>query len=317
MPSLTRTPTADGGSTGGVGARHVDCAPGGMRVVGRVPVAQRQRLDCDQPLRAVCRECDYVAEWRCDSYGCGPCGETKRRRLQRVIEDGAAVQIAAGLYGYFITLTAPGHRDHLRWYQGKRPARRRECECHRHGLSDGQWNAQESKCWNRLRTAMTRDRRVVFAGSIETQKRGLLHRHVVVFTDKLLGYEDVQELALRAGYGCVLDIEPLESPQKAARYISKYASKGSAERPDVPWSRVVVNQHTGEIVDVSTRATYRLWSSSQRWGVTMRQLRATASAQARARARYLAELGDLLASEETPAAAAGLAPAASGSPPPT
>jgi hypothetical protein len=223
-----------------------------------------------------------------------------------VIEDGAAVQVAAGLFGHFITLTAPGRDEHKRWYQGKRPHRRQECSCHRHGLSDGQWNAQESACWNRLRTAITRDRLVVFAGSVETQRRGMLHRHLVVFTDQRLEHAELQDLALRAGYGCVLDVEQLESPQKAARYISKYASKGAADRPDVPWSSTVVDQDTGELVDTPKQATYRLWSSSQKWGVTMKQLKAAAGAQARARARYLEELTAALEADSASRPAAGL-----------
>ena len=120
-----------------------------MRVVGRVRVGDRTRLDCEQPLRAVCRDCDQAAEWRCDSYGCEPCGETKRRRLMRVIEDGSSIHLGNGLRAYFLTLSAPGENDHRRWYQGKRPRRRQACECHRHGLTMGQWNRQESACWNR------------------------------------------------------------------------------------------------------------------------------------------------------------------------
>ena len=84
-----------------------------MRVVGRLPLARGPRTDCDQPLQAVCRDCDHSEEWRCDTYGCGPCGETKRRRLMRVIEQGAGGHIAAGRHGYFLTVTAPGVNDTL------------------------------------------------------------------------------------------------------------------------------------------------------------------------------------------------------------
>lgn len=316
MPSLTRT-SHEHRTSHRVGGRHLDCSPGDMRVVGRVPLSGRVRSDCDQPLRAVCRSCDHAEEWRCGSYGCGPCGETKRRQLQRVIEDGCSVQVAAGLYGHFITVTAPGKRAHLRWWQGRRPGSRPACGCHEHGMSDGEWNRQESKCWNRLRTALARRvDTLVFAGSIETQKRGLLHRHVVVFASERLHFSDLQDLALAAGYGCVLDVEPLDSPQKAARYISKYASKGAAQRPEVPWSRTVVDQDTGELREVPLRATYRLWSSSQKWGVTLKQLRTAASLQARARARYLEELTAALAADSS-SSPERPALAAAGSDPPT
>jgi hypothetical protein len=267
-----------------------------MRVVGRVRSGRETRLDCEQPLRAVCHAgCGHVEHWRCDSYGCALCGEVKRRRLHRLVDNGAGIHLANGLLGYFVTLTAPGTSDHLRWYQGKRPRHRVACTCHDHGGSKGTWNAGESKCWNRLRTALTRDRQVIFAGAVETQARGMLHRHVLLFTDRELVHEEVQALALAAGYGCVLDVEPVKSVQKAARYIAKYVTKSSGERAAVPWERL--DEETGELV--GKRATYRLWSSSRRWGITMREIRATASAQARARARYLAELTELLGDSAT------------------
>lgn len=279
-----------------------------------MPLTRATRSDCEQPLRAVCRECEYVEEWRCDSYGCGPCGETKRRRLMRVIEDGSAVQLGAGLIGYFITLTAPGTADHSRWVQGRHRGGRPACECHLHGMSAGQWNRQESACWNRVRTALARDREVVFAGSVETQKRGMLHRHLVVFTDSSLTFAEVQEKALRAGYGCVLDVERLDSVQKAARYLAKYVTKSTAERAEVPWSSTIVDHDTGELVEVSARPTFRLWSSSRRWGVTMKHLRQVAQLQARARARYLEDLAQLEAEVTAADSATPLAPA--GEPPP-
>lgn len=265
-----------------------------MRVVGSVQPGKGTRLDCERPLRAVCREgCGHVEHWRCDSYGCEHCGEVKKRRLHRLVDNGAAIHLGNGLLGYFLTLTAPGTSDHLRWYQGKRPSRRVACECHDHGHSDGLWNRRESSCWNRLRTSLTRDRDVIFAGAVETQHRGMLHRHVLLFTDRELLHEEVQALALAAGYGCVLDLEPVKSVEKAARYIAKYVTKSSGERAAVPWEDL--DPETGELV--GKRATYRLWSSSRRWGITMREIRSVQAAQARARAMYLRELQALLADE--------------------
>jgi hypothetical protein len=233
----------------------------------------------------------------------------------RVIEDGSSIHLGNGLRAYFVTLSAPGVNDHRRWYQGKRPRRRQECGCHRHGLTNGQWNRQESACWNRLRTAIARDRVLVYAGAVETQKRGLLHRHVVMFVDQALEFAEVQALALAAGYGCVLDVEPLTSPQKAARYVAKYVTKSTAERAEVPWTRVEVDTDTGEVSEVDVRATYRLWSSSQRWGVTMKQLRQVARLQAAARARYLVELQALIGDSIAAAAPSG-PPEAERHPPP-
>jgi hypothetical protein len=141
---------------------------------------------------------------------------------------------------------------------------------------------------------------VIFCGAVETQRRGLLHRHVLLFTDGVLGFREVQDLALAAGYGCVVDVEPVRSSEKAARYISKYVTKASNDRAVVPWESV--DQGTGEVV--GKRPTYRLWSSSRAWGVTMREIRAIQGAQARARARYLVELqaaAEDIAASSTPA----------------
>lgn len=301
MPSVTQEPPRDARATACVGTRD---GAHRMRVVGGVLPGSETRRDCDKPLRAVCRNgCGHVEFWRCDSYGCVFCGALKKKRLARLVDGGAGIHLANGMLGYFITLTAPGTADHLRWYQGKRPRRREQCGCHLHGYTDGLWNAQESACWNRLRTSLARDQRVIFAGAVETQKRGMLHRHLLVFVEDALVHEEVQALALAAGYGCVLDIEPVRSAEKAARYLSKYVTKASGDRAVVPWEKV--DQSTGEVS--GKRATYRLWSSSRAWGVTMREIKATQSAQARARARYLIEYAELLADDA--AAVAGLAPA--------
>lgn len=273
---------------------RVGDGPHRMRVVGRVLPGSQTRMDCEQPLRSVClNACGHVEFWRCDSYACTLCGEVKRRRLARLVNDGAALHLSNGMGGYFVTLTAPGKTPHLRTYQGVKPASRPACHCHEHGLTDGLWNRRESACWNRLRTALTRHRRVIFAGAVETQKRGLLHRHLMLFTDRPLTQPEVQALALAAGYGCMVDVEPVRSSAKAARYIAKYVTKSSGERAVVPWEEL--DPTTGEVT--GKRATYRLWSSARAWGVTMREIRSVAAAQARARARYLRELADLLAEE--------------------
>lgn len=290
-----------------------------MRVVGSVRAGEATRLDCERPLRVVCVSgCSRVEFWRCDSYTCATCSEGKKRRLIRLIEDGAGYQDAKGLRAYFVTLTAPGERDHFRWYQGKRPRERVICGCHEHGQSLAFWNTQESACWNRLRTAITRTARVQFVGAVEPQERGALHRHVLMFTDAQLDYAEVQEQALAAGYGCVLDMQPLESRKQIARYLAKYVGKGASGRAKVPWLSVVVqdyDRHTGELIEVSKPPTYRLWSSSRHWGVTMKEIKAAQGAQARQRAMYLRDLEALLDGQDS-RSAAGLEPGSEGQEPP-
>jgi hypothetical protein len=155
---------------------------------------------------------------------------------------------------------------------------------------------------------------VIFCGAVETQKRGLLHRHVLMFVDRTMSHPEVQALAVAAGYGCQVDVEPVRSAGKAARYISKYVTKASGDRAVIPWE--VVDEETGELT--GKRATYRLWSSSRRWGVTMKEIKATQSAQARARGMYLRELAEAMSTDvdsSRPAAGPGLADSTSPPPP--
>ena len=280
-----------------------DC-PHRVRVVGYVRSGSHTRTDCLQPLRAVCElGCGYETFWRCDCSSdirCPPCAERQRLLLARIVDHGITDRLGVG-YTYFVTLTAPGENAHLRLFQGKRPAHRPECTCH-YGLitlGKAEWNAQESACWNRLNTALRRiDRAMTFIGAVETQKRGLLHRHLVINTAGPLVHEDVQRLALTAGYGCSVDIEPLQSASKAARYISKYVTKSSGARGDVPWMGDVVDKDTGEVRRLHTTPTFRTWSAAQSWGFTKKGLREIAKLQAQARARYLLELAELLDQEK-------------------
>lgn len=307
MPSVTRKP-ADAGST--VRVEHGDC-PGRMSVVGYVPKALRRRSDCDQPLLRVCDEgCGWSDQIRCrcsSSDKCGPCAERNQKELAQVVARGINQRIGAAGYLYFLTVTAPGTKaGHRRWFQGKRPAGGTpQCDCDTvwawHSL--GSWNRQESANWNRLRTALGRHvgGKTAYISAVEPQKRGALHRHIVVASPRPLIHTEVQGLALAAGYGCVLDLEPLQSPEKAARYLSKYVTKTANERAEVPWQVVVVNERTGEVYTRGDRATYRAWSSSQDWGCTRKLLREEARTQAQARAAYLRALTpvSVLAASET------------------
>lgn len=285
--------------------------------MGYVQHGRVRRVDCDRPLRVVCRQpaCGHQEQWACgvsSSAKCGPCSERTRKHYARVIETG--LTDAPG-HAYFLTLTAPGDGPHRQWVQGKQRGPRPECQCHDNGLNMGQWNRQESACWNRLRTALARlSGGLAFASAVEAQQRGALHRHAVVRSATRLDVQEVQELALAAGYGCVVDLQVIGSAAGMGRYLSKYVTKGG-DRDLVPWEDVHVNHSTGEIT-VRTSATYRLRSQSRDWGCTMREVRQVASSQARARARYLEEMRELVESEGAgPPAGLPAAPAASLPPP--
>jgi hypothetical protein len=283
-----------------------------MLPTGYVPRGSTRTVDCDRPLRVVCRqpECGHVEQWACGCSSearCTPCSERTRKHYARVIETG--LSDAPG-FAYFLTLTAPSPDPHRQWVQG-RVSHRPDCSCWDTGMTLGQWNRQESACWNRLRTALARTAgSLAYAGAVEVQKRGALHRHVVIRTPGPLLPREVQALALAAGYGCVLDLQEIGSAAGMGRYLSKYVTKG-ADRDQAPWEDVRVNHSTGEIT-VHTTPTYRLRSQSQSWGCTMRDVRAIASSQARARALYLRELQALLV-DASPAAGP---PEAPGSDPP-
>jgi hypothetical protein len=245
--------------------------------------------------------CGHESFWRCDCTSedrCAPCSERKRRLLARIIDHGITDRLGAG-YTYFLTLTAPGQNEHRRWVQGSVRGPRQACECHDTGVTLGEWNGQESACWNRLRLALSRvaEGSLTYIGSVEVQGRGALHRHLVLNLDRPLFPGEVQALALAAGYGCVFDLQVITSAQKAAWYISKYVTKSAGARSEVPWVRDVVDQETGEIRAMKTTATFRSWSAAQSWGYTLKGLRDIARAQAAARARYLEELAQLLAED--------------------
>lgn len=277
-----------------------------MRVLGYVQRSSGTRLDCSQPLRVVCRECAHTEYWRCDCSAeakCPECAERRRKLIARLVHLGTTDRASSG-YTYFVTLSAPGEREHRRWVQvggevGARrlPADRPPCNCHTvwEHSQRGDWNSQESACWNRLRLSLSRlVGALAYIGSVEVQKRGMLHRHLVLHSPSPLLASEVGDLALAAGYGCVHDVQPIHDAGKAAWYISKYVTKSSGQRDDVPWRADVVDQATGEVQRLTTTPTFRTWSSSHSWGYTLKGLREIARLQARARATYLRELAELL-----------------------
>ena len=267
-------------------------------MVGYVRSASHTRTDCHQPLRAVCEHgCGEEQFWRCHvsaEVKCGPCSERNRKLLVRIIDQGLSDRADHG-HRYLLTLNAPGDPGHSRYIPGK-PGKHGPCPCWDHGKTLGHWNAGESACWNRLRLALARfTGGFAFIGSVEVQQRGALHRHVIVHSPVALLVEDVHALALAAGYGCVMDLQEIRTPAKTAWYISKYVTKSSGQRQEVPWEADVPDRETGEIRRMKTTATYRTWSAAQSWGYTMKDLRERMQLEARRRATYLRELQDLLA----------------------
>jgi hypothetical protein len=194
-----------------------------------------------------------------------------------------------------LTITAPGQDRHTMWDPGNVRGSRPECHCHEVEPDLGVWNASASARWNRLRTSLSRlvpD--LAYLRAVEVQKRGALHLHVLIHSSAPLDVLMLQRAAVAAGFGCVLDLAHVEpGSRKHAYYVSKYVTKACDARESVPWKVREVDTETGEILETRRDASYRTWSASRDWGLTMAMLKAVSSAQARARAARLREAGEL------------------------
>jgi len=256
-----------------------------LRVVGYLHGAGAQRVlrraavrpevlpsvnSCANPLLTRC-ECGELGVRSCAGHResrCPSCAARYRRRVFRVADHG--LHRGRHRRQYLLTFTAPSTRPHGRWVPGVR-GKHGDCGCQVEDLA--RWNARQSECWNRLRTALRREHpSLVYLRAVEVQKRGALHLHVLVLVDVDLDPVHVQSLAMAAGFGCTLDVAPLEpGTSKAARYVAKYVTKACDQRESVPWHRERIDYDTGEVTE-QTDATYRTWSSSRTWGITMAEV---------------------------------------------
>lgn len=152
------------------------------------------------------------------------------------------------------------------------------CSCTPPGGVDlADWNASHSRRWNHLRTALRRRYpELEFFRGVEVQQRGALHDHAMVWSPVPLRKGTVKDLVMRAGFGHAIDLAPITSAKQVAYYVSKYVTKATDSRDDVPWRAQVVDEDTGEVTDEVVAGRYRTWSSSRRWGLTMRAVRAAA-----------------------------------------
>ena len=176
-------------------------------------------------------------------------------------------------------------------WDGKRP--RESCRCAGRMVGGlGSWNASAGKRWNVLRGALGRlYPGAEFFRAVEVQERGAIHLHVIWWALKPLVLKDVQRLAVDAGFGCVIDFKPAAAGDtRQAAYVSKYVTKATDQRGEVPWD--VVDLETGEVEAVKD-ARYRTWSCSRGWGLTMKALEAGIREAAQKRAERLRELATL------------------------
>jgi hypothetical protein len=178
-----------------------------------------------------------------------------------------------------VTLTAPGAREHTDQRTGQ------TCPCTPPGGVDlAAWNPAAGRAWNRLRTHLNRHGLEAYFRAAEVQKRGALHLHVLVATSDRLDVESLRAAAIAAGFGHEVDVAELVGDRavRAALYAAKYVTKSTDQRAEVPWVAERVDMRTGEVRTV-TDASYRTWSRSARWGVSMADIRAVIAASAAAR----------------------------------
>jgi hypothetical protein len=181
-----------------------------------------------------------------------------------------------GWHLYLLTVTAPGDDpEHRRWRMEGLPlwTPRPVCGCSHSKTSIARWNGEAGQVWNRLRTSLRREHPgLEFIRLAELQKRGAIHHHVVVASLQLLDPAEVQRLAIGAGYGCVVDLDPIRDVRAAAAYVSKYATKDLGATDGIPWERDLVDHGTGEVY-LSTRPTCRQVSRSADWFLTMKAIK--------------------------------------------
>jgi hypothetical protein len=185
---------------------------------------------------------------------------------------------------YFVTLTAPGVRGGMHWDRSICGHRRGQCTNKPHGGPAGQpvckvermiaakWNGEAPRRWNDWVTDLRRKLGVdvQYCGSWETQVRGMLHRHVLMFVPGVSAarFESVgKEIAVRVGFGSQFDVKQVSGsdPQAlamVAAYVASYVTSCTDELA------TCINPRTGEIL----QGSYRRWSASGNWGVSMPSL---------------------------------------------
>jgi len=200
--------------------------------------------DCTSPLVLICALCESVLRVRCNATReekCKACGLRHRRLVARVLRSGFNGDRPDGFF--FVTLTAPGVDGGLVWDQSCGHLEG-ECSgekgCKVERLPMAQWNRTAPQRWSWFMTEMRRQlkRDVQFAGTWETQARGALHRHVLIWcpgvTDRRFRAA-VRLCAHRYGFGKQYDVQSISGSDareqaRKAGYCAAYVTKGRRTR---------------------------------------------------------------------------------------
>lgn len=220
-------------------------------------------VNCDRPKKLLTAG-DVLMYSRCRKTDgtCEPCASSYRRDVGRVARRGLMVPGQS----YFLTLTAPGEVAHCK-PNGER------CECTPDGgVELSTWNGECVARWNHLQRDLATlwgVERFEYFKAVEVQKRGALHLHVCIRVASVVRVQrsSVRRLVIHHGFGHSMKLDALTAGDTgAASYCAKYVAKSCTERDVVPF----VNCRTGEIGP----GRWRAWSSSRRWGSTMKDIRA-------------------------------------------
>jgi hypothetical protein len=251
-------------------------------------------MDCERPVRWGVS--DVGEPYRVEIFRCGdkrekrcrPCSARYRRRVQSVASEG--MFNPQGNLGQ-LTLTAPSQLGQhcMRPGCSATSCGHVKCLCTPpEGVDLSEWNGTCGKRWSHLLRLLTHyyGVRPSYFRAVEVQDgkrtalgvgRGALHLHVVVRFDHAVSLKTLRALAMRAGFGHEIDWQPIDPGSahatKVAWYVSKYVTKATGAREDVPWSVATTDPETAEVT-VSHHATYRTWSQSVTWGRTMAEIRA-------------------------------------------
>lgn len=199
-----------------------------------------------------------------------------------------------GGWYYFLTFTAPselGQHCKRAGCDGQGCAHEK-CLCTEvGGINLAEWNPTATKCFNHFMTLLTRryGSRPAYFRATEVQDgkrradgvgRGALHFHVILRSAHKLATPTVRQLAIEAGFGHEIKLDPLQpGSQKAASYVAKYVTKSADQRELVPWQRlepVAWDEDSGEVLEVAmvpAAPTFRTWSQSRSWGTSMKAIR--------------------------------------------
>lgn len=248
--------------------------------------------NCENPAWMFCVRCGAQGVMACGTTRrsrCLSCARKYQGRVAQVFEQGIVhgQEVGAGTV-VGLTVTAPGNRQH-RMPSGK------VCDCTPVGGIDvGEWNATFTARMNRVLEGIRRGeasplvdgkRQAVplsYAQAREPQDgkrradgcgRFALHLHGALYRSDGQALElDVRllrRLVIRHGFGHELKLKPL-SPSAGARYFAKYVADASDVRDSVPFGRDGLGRRR--------KATYRTWTASRNWAVTMKAVRAQQAA---------------------------------------